>query len=225
MMEKIKILIIDNNRKLTLPAPEEFETFFPESRVKIIKQINDGLAELKNGKYDAAVICSDLTIKNQEKLEYIINYLNHKPALILIRENDDRFDGLKAALISTCNCISPNCDFKNTIIWSIDAAIKKHDLIMEIQKLRNQLCRIKTNQNIIDLTLSYNHEINNLLTMIIGNTQLLLQNSPKEKTNISNKLTKIEKDALKIRRLSLKLSNSIDSDVASPQENMTVESG
>jgi K+-sensing histidine kinase KdpD len=218
LMEKAKILVIDNNRILLMPAPTEIESSFPGSRVKIVKQINDGLSELKNGKYDVAVICADMTIKNQEKLENIIGYLNHKPALILIRNNENRGNEFKTSLTSTGNCISPNYDFKKMIIWSIDAALKKHDLIMEIQKLKDQLCKIKTNQNIIDMTMSYSHEINNLLTMIIGNTQLLIQDGSKEKTSISNKLAKIEKDALKIQRLAMKLTNSIDSTAANPQE-------
>lgn len=221
-MGKIKILIIDNNHNLSLPTLNEIESFFPGSRVRIIKQLSDGLTELKNGKYDVAVICADITVKNQEKLEHIINYLNHKPALVLIRENGDQFDGLRTSLVGTCNCISPNCDFKKTIIWSIDTAIKKHNMIMEIQKLRDQLCKIKTNQNIIDMTMCYSHEINNLLTMIIGNTQLLLQNGQKEETIILNKLTKIEKDALKIRRLALELTNNIDSAVTNSQEKISI---
>ena len=222
MMEKTKILIIDNNHNLSLPTLNEIESSFSGSRVRIIEQISDGLTELKNGKYDVAVIDADLTAKNQEKLEYIINYLNHKPALILLRKNGDRFDDLRPSLYSSCNCISPNRDFKKTIIWSIDAAIKKHNMIMENQKLRDQLCKIKTNQNIIDMTMSYNHEINNLLTMIIGNTQLLLQNSKKEKTSNSNKLIKIEKDVLKIRQLALKLDNCMDSAVTNRQEKISI---
>jgi len=205
-----------------MPAPDEIESVIHGSRVKIIKQINDGLTELKSGKYDVAVICPDITVKNPEKLESIINYLNHKPALILIRENGAKFDDLRTSLVGICSCIDPNFDFKNMIIWSIDAAIKKHDLMTEIQNLRDQLCKIKANQNIIDMTLSYNHEINNLLTMIIGNTQLLIQNCPEEKTSISNKLIKIEKDALKIRRLALKLSNCMDSAVTNHQEKISV---
>jgi len=223
LMEKIKILVIDNNHNISLPTLDEIESFFPGSQVRIIKKITDGLKEIKNGQYDVCAICADLTVKNQGKLEYIINYLSHKPALILIRDSGDRFDGLRDSLVSTCNCIGPNCDFKKMIIWSIDAAIKKHGLIMEVQKLQDQLCKIKTNQNIIDMTLSYNHEINNLLTMILGNTQLLLQNSLKEKTSISNKLTKIEKDALKIRRLALVLANNIDSAITNTQEKISIK--
>ena len=178
--------------------------------------------ELSKGIFAVAVICDNLTAKNQESLEHVINHLNHKPAILLIRDNNHKSPKLKDSLAWVCHYHSAGGDPKESILLSIEMALKRHELMLKNQELLDIINRSKSNQNIIDLTLSYNHEINNLLTMIIGQAQLLLQGGDLEKKNANNKLIKIEGDAQKIRQLALDLTDNINTASVIPANKTTI---
>jgi hypothetical protein len=58
---------------------------------------------------------------------------------------------------------------------------------------------------ILEAAVAVNHEINNPLTAILGNAQLLLLDKDKLSPDILNKLNTIEKSAMRIRRVTQKL--------------------
>ena len=95
--------------------------------------------------------------------------------------------------------------------------------MLKNQKLLDTVNRLASNQSVIDLILSYNHEINNLLTMIIGQAQLLLQSGDLNKENINNKLTKIEADAQRIRQLALDLTNNLNNAAITTTEKIMID--
>ncbi|MCP4580534.1 MAG: hypothetical protein GY839_02870 [candidate division Zixibacteria bacterium] len=220
-MEKISILIIEINRRENFPDPYEIESYFPGTQVVVRDNIQDGIAEICSGKFGVVTMSDNLSSKGQENLEYALHYLSRKPAIIIFKNIDNKSFKLKKSLAKVCYYHSVNDKSKKSILLTIDAALKRHELLMENRKLRQIIGKSKTNQNVIDLTLSYNHEINNLLTLITCQAQLLLQNGDLDETRTKNKLMKIEKNTQKIRKLAIDLTDTINATSDNQSNNIT----
>jgi signal transduction histidine kinase len=81
-------------------------------------------------------------------------------------------------------------------------------LIKSFEKLRTEFDRLVKSERaaaITETTVTINHEINNPLTAILGNTQLLLMSKEKLPEEIIAKLQTIERSAIKIRETTAKL--------------------
>jgi hypothetical protein len=209
-MKEIKILLCDINKSDSFPDADEIESNFPDARVVITDTIQNGIAEINTGQFGVVIIGNSLSEKEQEYLEYALHYLNHKPAIVIFGKFDKGTYKLKNSLARICLFHSDNLKSKNSIILIIDAALKKYELLRENQKLRDIIRKSNAGRNIIDLTLSYNHEINNLLTLISGQAQLLIKNDNLDESKIKNKLVNIEQNTKKIRELAIKLTDTIN---------------
>lgn len=108
------------------------------------------------------------------------------------------------------------------IAHSFRQLIADHDKIIKAEKVAS----------ILETAVTINHEINNPLTAILGNTQLLLLDKDRLSKDILAKITTIEKSALRIRQVTQKLMavvepittpyidglQMLDIDKSSPQE-------
>jgi len=86
-------------------------------------------------------------------------------------------------------------------------------LIRSFEKLRNEFDKLVKSERaaaITETTVTINHEINNPLTAILGNTQLLLMSKDKLPPDIAAKLQTIERSAVKIRETTAKLMSIIE---------------
>jgi signal transduction histidine kinase len=86
-------------------------------------------------------------------------------------------------------------------------------LIESFEKLKSDFDQIIKSERaaaITETAVTVNHEINNPLTAILGNTQLLLMSRDKLDEKIVNKLETIEQSAIRIRETTNKLMKIID---------------
>jgi len=86
-------------------------------------------------------------------------------------------------------------------------------LVKSFEKLKadfKKLVRSERAAAITETTVTVNHEINNPLTAILGNTQLMLMSREKLPADIVVKLETIERSAIKIRETTTKLMSIID---------------
>ncbi len=86
-------------------------------------------------------------------------------------------------------------------------------LVKSFEKLKadyDQMIKSERAAAITETAVTVNHEINNPLTAILGNTQLLLMNKDGLPKDAVNKLQTIEKSAIKIRETTNKLMTIID---------------
>jgi len=67
------------------------------------------------------------------------------------------------------------------------------------------------NKKIVEFIQECNHEINNPLATILGNTQLLLHSRLAKDSQSVKKLKKIESEVHKIQKITLKVANNINS--------------
>jgi hypothetical protein len=82
-----------------------------------------------------------------------------------------------------------------------DIAISFKQLIAD----HNKIIKAEKVASILETAVTINHEINNPLTAILGNTQLLLLDKDKLPKDLLAKITTIEKSALRIRQVTQKL--------------------
>ena len=89
--------------------------------------------------------------------------------------------------------------------------IKKNDALLdaqnEIKKQQEQIVEMEKTHVIAQMATSINHEINNPLTTIIGNLELLLMSNKDLDPKISKKLTIIHQEARRIGEITKKLRN------------------
>jgi hypothetical protein len=86
-------------------------------------------------------------------------------------------------------------------------------LIKSFEKLRTEFDKLVKSERaaaVTETTVTINHEINNPLTAILGNTQLLLMSKDKLPPDIVSKLQTIERSAVKIRETTAKLMSIIE---------------
>jgi signal transduction histidine kinase len=86
-------------------------------------------------------------------------------------------------------------------------------LIKSFEKLKKEFDRLIKSERaaaITETTVTINHEINNPLTAILGNTQLLLMSKDKLPADTISKLQTIERSAVKIRETTSKLMSIIE---------------
>ena len=77
--------------------------------------------------------------------------------------------------------------------------------LSELKKLENELVEKEKLAILMETAVAINHEINNPLTPILGNTQLLLDNKKKLPDWVVKKLVNIEKNAWRIQQIVQKL--------------------
>jgi two-component system, NtrC family, sensor kinase len=86
-------------------------------------------------------------------------------------------------------------------------------LSVSFEKLKTnfkQLVKSERAAAITETTVTINHEINNPLTAILGNTQLMLMSKDKLPPDVVTKLETIERSAIKIRETTAKLMSIIE---------------
>jgi hypothetical protein len=86
-------------------------------------------------------------------------------------------------------------------------------LIKSFEKLKADFQKLVKSERaaaITETTVTINHEINNPLTAILGNTQLMLMSRDKLPADIVSKLETIERSAIKIRETTAKLMSIIE---------------
>jgi hypothetical protein len=115
------------------------------------------------------------------------------------------FEDRKLASANIANKVKEFIDKK----YRSDAAY----LIKSFEKLKADFKKLVKSERaaaITETTVTINHEINNPLTAILGNTQLMLMSREKLPADVVVKLETIERSAIKIRETTAKLMSIID---------------
>ena len=197
-----------------MPSAVEIESHFNNISVTQTDSIKDGIAAVDSGEF-AVVILGDKPNKTvTPKLERSLGYLNSKPSLIILLRKGINPIKEQSLLNNSSFYVGIDENLDESLIWAIDAGLKRYKLSGELNKLQRLIAKTPHNQNIVDLALSYNHEINNLLTSVLGNMQLVLKSSKKFDKSLELKLKKIEGDTQKIQHLALSFVDNIS--VSSP---------
>ncbi|MBT4485678.1 MAG: GAF domain-containing protein [Candidatus Latescibacteria bacterium] len=93
-------------------------------------------------------------------------------------------------------------EFEQMLVEKNDALIRARE---EIEKQQQKIIEMEKYQLLGQIAVSINHEINNPLTTIIGNVELLLMMKKDMDENIRNKLTKILNESRRIADIVKKL--------------------
>ena len=197
-----------------MPSVVEIESNFDNIVITQTDIIKDGIAAMDSGEYAVVILTNKPSKTVRAKLERSLRYLNHKPSLIILLRKGINPIKDESLLNESTFYVAVDENLDESLIWAIDGGLKRHKLHSELSHLQRQIERTPHNQNIVDLALSYNHEINNLLTSVLGNMELVLKSSKKFDKSLEVKLKKIEGDTQKIQRLAL---NFVDNISVAPQ--------
>jgi len=206
---RITALIIDCHRNSNKLQSKILQDILTNFTVVIKYNIESAINEIKRNNYDAIVFNEDYTKKETEYLLKVINNQIHVPHVIFVKDKTIVSGRYRYDIKKGISYIPRNYNFEETIVAALINAKELQELIKENRDLANKLKR-NNNIDISDLILSYNHEINNPLAVILGNTQLLLRKCQTEKNvYITKKLKEIEKSVSKIQKFILSLSDNI----------------
>jgi len=209
-MTKNKVLIIGERADSLFHSQPETESPLIQCQVTIEPNPKQGIAAINDGKFSVVVLCDTPDVDDYKKLEFVFNYLKYKPSIVSVINNWAMAKMIPPSLNEASFYVPYGTNLKENILFAIDAALKRCRLTLELGYLRDLMSHTQSDRNVVELTMAYNHEINNLLTAIIGNTQLMLKLSSGLDINIASKLEKIGIDAEKIREMAISLINIIN---------------
>lgn len=204
-MKKQRVLIVHNDYHNSLPSTEEIEVKFPAIELTFSHSLHTSLKDINAGRYGVIAMRYPNNARDKALLDKIMQSVLPTPGLILINgksseplEDIDLFD-------KACVFISDNSDLKNCFISALSTALNCYKINCRLNTLQINVKKAKFAQNVLDKTLYYNHEINNLLTAIIGNIHLIMRTPSKCDPGTIEKLNRIDKSAQKIQDMALKL--------------------
>lgn len=210
MKNIVKILIIDNHQNGKFIQPQELEKIIGNSCIVVKENIQSALSELKDNQYDTVVFNNNYSVKEKGDLLKTLNNFNPNTHVVIVRDKVENPETTQPSSTDTISYICQNTRFEETVALITINAIKTQKLISENQQLRDKLDNLNNNGKVADLILSYNHEINNPLTTILGNTQLLLKRcNSGTNSQVVEKLKRIEDSVHRIQHVSLNLTNNI----------------
>lgn len=215
-MNKFKILIINNNHNLTVPTENEIQSIIPGAQITETDSIYGSMSKIHTGDYKVLVICGKIDGPDAMRLAQGISIMAIKPSVIIIGESHIDGPDFDDEISDLCIVIKKDHNLKENLILALDAASKRIKLVNQIAILNEQLRQANINQNIVDLTLSYNSEINNILTAMIGNIQLMLRTTKDLSPDAMDKLTKIDQNAQRI----LKMASCLIDIINAPSETL-----
>ncbi|UCF04579.1 MAG: PAS domain S-box protein [bacterium] len=178
-------------------SPFALISFDPHLRIMMF---NRAAQELTGLSCAEVVGCRATRIIEFERLHNIIDALRKKPQATA----DGYITKLRAAdgsEIPVVVRISILLDNRNKLLGVLIVATD----LREIQKLQAKLLEAERLAAITETAISINHEINNPLCSILGNTQLILMEKERLEPGMVKKLKSIETEIIRIQRVSERL--------------------
>lgn len=215
MEMKMEILIIDKNKDLKKIICRKLEGQIKGCHIVTKGSVAEGLSEFRKGDYDTVILSDRLP---QADLFDILLVIRDKKGyefpVIVITDNKKIQENEDDSFPEGCKYISQDCGFNETLAKVVDGAVRMYKLMQEKQSLQRRFVNAEMNQKAAEFALKCNHNINNPLTTILGNTQLLLKHYQKGDDQLREKLEKIEEAAHQIQKITLNLANSINISVS-----------
>lgn len=214
-MVKERALIINNDYRFDLPASEVITESFPSIELTYNNTLKDSIEEIETGVFKVIVMKYPDNPIDKALLNKMMHYLIPNPAIVIIDDHPLKISDESDEFDNACIFITDNPDLKISFISALSTAFKYYRLNYELYSMHKHLSELKYNQNIVDLTLSHNNKINNLLTVIIGNIHMIMNSSQENDSGTLNKLDLIDKDTQKIQDMALNLVNITNAPVKS----------
>lgn len=210
-MNIMKILIIDENKNLKKLIDKELESQIKGCSIVVKGSVTEGISEFRKAEYDAVILDENFPQADLFEILLVIrDKIGYEFPVIVVMNNKKVPGDESDSLVEGCLHVYRGCGLSEALVIAVDGAVKRYKLILEKQDLQRRLINAGANQKVAEIALKYNHAINNPLTTILGNTQLLLKQFQKNDDQIKEKLEKIEEAAHQIQEITLNLANSIN---------------
>ena len=203
-------MIIENGHHLQFPSDKDIVQLFPQISVNRISRLEDGLIDISSGIYSLVITGQDEITAQNGLLVKAYRYILPKPSIIAISKDPVSYNGNQNAIEKSCIYVYDNDNLRDNLLYAIPTALKCYKLNCELTTLHNRLKEVKFNQTIVDMALSHNNEMNNILTAIIGNIHLILKSSKTLDKDTLEKLSRIDDGAKQIQRMALNLVDKIN---------------
>ncbi|OQX91936.1 MAG: hypothetical protein B6D58_05610 [candidate division Zixibacteria bacterium 4484_95] len=211
---KMEILIIDKKKDLKKIICKKLEDQIKGCHVVTRDGASEGLLEFKKGFYDTVILSDRLPKADLFDILFDIrDKKGYEFPVVVITDNKNNQSNENDSFPEGCTYISQNCNFSEILAKIVDGAVRMYKLLQEKQSLQRKLVNAEMNQKAAEFALKCNHNINNPLTTILGNTQLLLKHYQNGDDQLMERLEKIEEAAHQIQKITLNLANSISINV------------
>ncbi len=212
-MGKEIVLIVDSEYHFDLPTNAEIKKSFPALDVIYENSLDKSIGFLKTDECNAIVMKYPSNSRDRRKLVKTISSLTPNPGIIIIDDIPGKHDSTDTTFDNACVFVKDDSNIKQNFLSALETALKCYRLNLKLYNIHSQMQENQSKRDIVSMTLSYNSEINNLLTAIIGNIQLIMQSATAYDSGTLDKLTLIDENAQKIQHMAL---NFVDTLNANP---------
>lgn len=154
-------------------------------------------------------------VLDSKKIEEVCSYLPTSGDFDNVTWGEFKAGGKKIIGLFTGKFKSAELIFSKfrSIISEFDTPTSYDDIVQSFNQLKKDYKLIIKGEkiaSILETAVTVNHEVNNPLTAILGNTQLLLLNKDNLPPDMVAKIVAIEKSALRIRQVTQKLMSVVE---------------
>jgi signal transduction histidine kinase len=204
----MKILLIDKDYQSGGSPLLDLPNLMSDNDITIVNNINDALFELKVNQYNLIVFSRMTSIDEIKGQINSIRQPDQVINIIVICQEVINPDQINENELENVYFLCHDMSFMDILKLIINTAHKIQNLTYKLQNLEKKLGNINDYYPPGELILTYNHEINNPLTTILGNVQLLMQScDPQSDKGIVEKLANIENAVNRIKQILMSLSN------------------
>ena len=195
----MRILLLENNRFHALLIKRELLEKYPQSTVADFRTAGAALEELKQNRYDVAVVdydsngCREMAFLNK------VRKTDERLALILLAAADTDRLSERALRAGVSEFLIKENSF-HLLIPHLIERLTDNSKNSTVPPISEETAAPEDRPDLVDLTVStLSHEINNPLMTILGESELLLHNGYRLAPEVDRKLRIIEESALRIK--------------------------
>jgi DNA-binding response OmpR family regulator len=204
------IALVEDNRFHTVLFEQAVHERYPEFMVTVYPTGKAFLGDRKIQTFD--LIAVDYHLPDMDGLELLSIIRGQEPDLpiIMITGVGSEQTAVEAMKSGATDYIAKHGDYGTTIPRVIKQAYHKQHLIRNNRRLEAKAREAEKLEMVTTMTSTLNHEINNPLMAILGNVELLLDDSRITDHNFIDKLRMIEASARRIQTITHRMANLIN---------------
>lgn len=209
-MHRVHLLLVEDNvdhAELAKAALEADEGTF---EVDVVSSGDACLERLKGGDYDMVLV--DYSLPGMHGLEVLqaIRDKGYEVPVAIVTGRGDEHVAVEAMKAGAYDYITKEGNYWITLPLAVRRVLEKHHMVQEQRRLEQELVKAERRAAIAEIAIAVNHEINNPLSVILGNAELLLAEIDEGSAEARRKLNIIAQQCMKIRGITQKLATLKD---------------
>jgi DNA-binding response OmpR family regulator len=202
--------LVEDNRFHAMLFEQAVHEKYPDFTITVYPTGKAFLGDYENRAFD--LIAVDYHLPDMDGLELLSIIRGNHPdtPIIMITGVGSEQTAVEAMKSGATDYVAKNGDYGTTIPRVINQAYHKQQLIQNNRRLEAKARDAEKLEMITTMTSTLNHEVNNPLMAILGNVELLLDDSRITDQGVLGKLRMIETSARRIQTITHRMANLIN---------------